>query len=160
VFLKAAQNMLSIERNILLYCNFSVHTNVAARELVCKLFKDQTFVVCDEPFLPYGKYFERLVHSKFVLSPFGTGLDCHRTWESLYLGSFPIVKTSTLDALYVGLPVIIVNDWREITREFLEHKYLEMKGRTYTMEKLYMNYWIELIQSYQKQCRKNIKTLR
>lgn len=50
----------------------------------------------------------------FVMSAHGNGLDCHRTWEVLCLGGIPIVKTSSLDPLYRGLPVAIVEDWREV----------------------------------------------
>jgi len=49
----------------------------------------------------------------FVLSPHGVGLDCHRTWEVLALGGIAIVKTSSLDPLYRGLAVKIVEDWDE-----------------------------------------------
>ena len=55
----------------------------------------------------------------FVVSPHGNGLDCHRTWESLVLGNIVIVKRSSLDPLYEGLPVVILEDWREITPENL-----------------------------------------
>lgn len=50
----------------------------------------------------------------FVLSAHGNGLDCHRTWEVLCLGCIAIVKTSSLDPLYDGLPVVIVEDWRQV----------------------------------------------
>ncbi|MFN3546373.1 MAG: hypothetical protein ACK4U0_02695 [Mesorhizobium sp.] len=50
----------------------------------------------------------------FVMSAHGNGLDCHRTWEVLCLGCIPIVKTSSLDPLYTGLPVAIVEDWRQV----------------------------------------------
>jgi hypothetical protein len=50
----------------------------------------------------------------FVMSAHGNGLDCHRTWEALCLGCIPIVKTSSLDPLYAGLPVAIVDDWRQV----------------------------------------------
>jgi hypothetical protein len=49
-----------------------------------------------------------------VLSTTGNGLDCHRTWELLYLGCIVVTKTSPLDPLYQGLPVIIVEDWHEV----------------------------------------------
>lgn len=49
-----------------------------------------------------------------VLSTEGNGLDCHRTWELLYLGCIVVTRTSPLDPLYQGLPVIIVDDWREV----------------------------------------------
>jgi hypothetical protein len=32
----------------------------------------------------------------------------------LYLGSIVITKRSSLDSLFEGLPVVLVNDWKEI----------------------------------------------
>ena len=55
-----------------------------------------------------------------MVSPHGNGLDCHRTWESLVLGNIVIVKRSSLDPLYEGLPVVIVDDWQQITRDNLK----------------------------------------
>ena len=45
------------------------------------------------------------------MSPQGNGLDCHRTWEALILKTIPIVRTSSLDPLYEGLPVVVVHEW-------------------------------------------------
>lgn len=56
----------------------------------------------------------------FSISPHGNGLDCHRTWEDLALGCIVIVKSSPLDVLYEGLPVVIVKDWAEINQMNLE----------------------------------------
>ena len=50
----------------------------------------------------------------FVISAQGNGLDSHRTWELLYLGSIVITKRSSLDGLFEGLPVVLVDDWKEI----------------------------------------------
>ena len=32
----------------------------------------------------------------------------------LFLGLIPIVKTSPLDSLFAGLPVVILSDWSEL----------------------------------------------
>jgi len=56
----------------------------------------------------------RYAEYPFVLSAPGNGLDCHRTWELLYLGSIVITKTSSLDRLFEGLPVVIIDDWKEV----------------------------------------------
>ena len=56
----------------------------------------------------------------FVISPHGRGLDCYRTWEALFVGCIVIVKRSPLDGLYRDLPVVIVDDWREITAAALQ----------------------------------------
>lgn len=52
--------------------------------------------------------------SPFVLSLAGNGLDCHRTWEALYLGSAVIALHSSLDGMYEGLPIILIDDVTEL----------------------------------------------
>ncbi|MEI8300523.1 MAG: hypothetical protein WCG10_02780 [Chlamydiota bacterium] len=82
----------------------------------------------------------------FSISPHGNGLDCHRTWEDLILGCIVIVKTSPLDALYRDLPVVIVQDWDEITEDNL-NKWIKCYGDAFTnpmyREKLNNNYWLK-----------------
>lgn len=56
----------------------------------------------------------RYAASPFVLSSRGNGLDAHRTWEALCLGSIVVTTRSSLAPLYEGLPVAIVDDWREV----------------------------------------------
>lgn len=84
----------------------------------------------------------------FSVSPHGGGLDCHRTWEDLVLGCIVIVKTSPLDPLYEGLPVVIVKDWSEITTENLD-KWLLQYGDAFTnpnyRERLTHAYWMNKI---------------
>lgn len=140
-----------LNKTILLYMNFNIANNVAERLPVYNFFKDKPFCTVEER-KTNEEYLINISNSKFVISPLGNGLDCHRTWEALYLGCFPVVKTSSLDNMYKDLPVVIVNDWREVTQEFLESKYLQMKNQKYNLEKLYFKYWLELIDSYQKKC--------
>jgi len=81
----------------------------------------------------------------FVVSPHGNGLDCHRTWESLVLGNIVIVKRSSLDPLYEGLPVVIVDDWTEISSDNLRRWHVE-HGPAFrdpqVQERLTNRYWI------------------
>lgn len=138
----------NIEKKYLLYVNFNVHTCPPVRQPVYDFFIKLPFCSWHSN-KPYKDYLYDLAQSKFVLSPHGNGLDCHRTWETLYMGSFALVKTSTLDPLYEGLPVVIVSDWSEVTPEFLENKYQEMNNKNYNYEKLYFDYWYNLIKRIQ-----------
>lgn len=74
---------------------------------------------------------------KYVISPHGNGLDCHRTWEALVLGCIPIMKSSPLDPLFEGLPVLIVKEWSDITQELLD----TFEGNNSQIQKLEFSYW-------------------
>lgn len=137
----------NLQKHILLYMNFLVATHINERSMVANLFKDESYCVIESP-KEYGAYLKDLASSKFVLSPRGNGLDCHRTWESLLMGAIPIVKTSSLDPLFEDLPVLIINDWNEINYEFLLKKYEEINSKKYNIKKIYFEYWLNLIDSY------------
>ena len=78
----------------------------------------------------------------FVLSPFGNGMDCHRTWEALCLGAIPIVKAPDFRQMFEDLPVLIVNEWTEITRELLDNTLNEFKHKEFNYDKLTLQYWL------------------
>jgi hypothetical protein len=88
---------------------------------------------------------------RFVACPWGNGLDTHRVWEVLLLGSFPVVKTSTLNSLYEDLPVLIVQRWSDVTPEMLERSYIQFTSQAASlhMEKLLMPYWLNIIRTSQ-----------
>jgi hypothetical protein len=134
-------------RENVLYLNFAIDTFPQERRRVYSLLASAPFSY-RSPIKKFKGYLQDLASCKFVASPRGNGLDTHRLWESLYLGSYPIVKNSTLDPLYSDLPIIIVNDWEEVTQEFLEKKEREFKENPPPIDKLYMDYWIRLIDSY------------
>ena len=83
----------------------------------------------------------------FVVSPHGNGLDCHRTWEALLLGCIPIVKLSPLDKLYIELPVLVINDWSDITKELLDVTINVFSQQKFDYSRLTVDYWKNLIKS-------------
>ena len=84
----------------------------------------------------------------FVLSPFGNGMDCHRTWEALCLGCIPILKAPNFVNLFEGLPVLFVNDWNEITQDLLLKTIEKFKNTNFDYNKLKLNYWVTKINCY------------
>ncbi len=105
------------------------------------------------PWMRRSSLWEKKGEYAFSISPHGNGLDCHRTWEDLALGCIVIVKQSPLDPLYEGLPVVIVNDWSEVTSENMD-KWLLKYGDAFTnplyREKLTTQYWFSKIQAVAK----------
>ena len=83
----------------------------------------------------------------FVASPHGVGLDCHRTWEALALGSVPVVKTSPLNHLYDDLPVLIVDSWDAVTPALLADKQKEFASNfsKFNLKRLTLQYWLDEI---------------
>jgi hypothetical protein len=152
------KNSKSIIKKYLLGLNFSINTNVQTRKKAYNPFKNKKYckIFLTDNHIGYTNfqaYLTDMASCKFIISPHGNGLDCYRTWEALLVGTIPIVKKSTLDPLYVNLPVIIVNDWSDITEEFLEQKYKEVDFSKYNLEKCYFKYWETLIKDTQRQFR-------
>lgn len=88
----------------------------------------------------------------FALSPFGNGLDCHRTYESLLMGNIVIMHSSPLDALWErhNLPIVSIHDLREINATMLHLWYQKYRSKT-TLEsaetryKLTSSYWMSYV---------------
>lgn len=102
------------DRPIDLLVAFSIHTNPVERSAALKAARRFPGAkVMSTLMYPY-EYLELVSQSKFVLSPPGNGPDCHRTWESIYLGAVPIVHKPSWPFKDFNLPVVQVNDWDEI----------------------------------------------
>lgn len=135
------------ERECKCYSNFhfvSYNEFGNARErAIEEISKDVVFY---EPYrLPQEETYKNQTKYTFVISPHGHGLDCVRTWEALVLGCIVVVKKSCLDPLYENLPVLIVNEWGDITQELLENTMNEFKHKVFDYEKLLLQYWVKKI---------------
>ncbi len=140
------------EKTILCYVNFNVATNVEKRKPCMDYFLRKPWAQWAKT-KPFQNYLEDLSQSVFTISPPGNGLDCHRTWEALYLKCYPIVLRTTLTPLYEGLPIIIVDHWDEVTEDFLKRKKEELDASRWNYEKLYLPYWFEKVKALQKKIR-------
>ena len=72
-------------------------------------------------------------------------MDCHRTWEALCLGSIPILKAPNFKSLFEDLPVLIVNNWSEVTEDLLNITIINFKSKLFNYEKLTLEYWKSII---------------
>lgn len=125
--------------------------NELSRSAIHRILSSDPAVHCQPDFLPQFKMWAQRGQFAYVLSHHGNGLDCHRTWEALALGHVLVVQKSSLDSLYEGLPVIIIDDWRAIkTSKVSEHLCLDSK-LNWSLEKLTNRYWVNLMRSHSKQ---------
>ena len=98
-------------------------------------------------------YFSSLPTYKFVISPEGNGIDCHRHYEALLAGCIPIIEyNDQIQAKYKGLPILYTKDYSEITSEYLEKKYTEMIQMPYDFSRLFLSYYTLELQEEIKKC--------
>lgn len=98
-------------------------------------------------------YFTFLPSYKFVISPEGNGIDCHRHYEALLAGCIPIVEHNPLiEEKYKGCPILYTTDYSEITEEYLQQKYQEMLHTEYDFSRLFLSFYSDEEQKLIKQC--------
>ena len=87
----------------------------------------------------------QVLSSKFVLCPPGLGADSYRIWEVLYLGAIPVVERTGggWDDIFLDLPVLLVDDFGDVTQELLEASYPRLLARcgAFDYRKLTKAYW-------------------
>jgi hypothetical protein len=141
------QSIKNTDRDILVH--FCIDPNTDARRRanhpvnrasIVKTLEQNGFV--NMPRVTASEYWQQLMRSKFVASPEGNGIDCHRTYEALWCGCIPIVEIGNMRhflQLYGDVPVLWTYDYFEITPDYLEQQYTKMVDpkRKYEFSKLY-----------------------
>lgn len=136
-----------VENKGLLYLNVNTEI-VVQREVLYQRFGNLAWCTAErgKNGIRFNHYAQQLSTHKFVLCPDGNGLDTHRTWEALYLGSFPIVERHCFTEEFAKLlPLLIIDDWDQVTEDFLNSKYDEFTSREWNWHALSIRYWEDLI---------------
>lgn len=111
--------------------------------------------------LDHSQWLEAVSYHKFVLAPFGHGLDTHRISEIFLMGGIPVMRRSTISSCFDdsdnilgslkrgSLPSVIVDRWEDVTKERLEAEWIRIKQ--YPLEhwdwrRLFVYHWVERIQ--------------
>ncbi|CAF2141155.1 unnamed protein product [Rotaria magnacalcarata] len=153
---------ITTEKLVLIYFDMTTDGTVLLWQIwkeMCEINGSFPFVECfskpnNEDIAALPTVYARHRRYPFWLSLHGNGIDCHRTWEALYLDIIPIVWNSSLKVLYDKLPVLIIEDHRALTEAFLRGKLQEITKRkiaasqsdaTYQYEKLRNAYWRGLV---------------
>lgn len=141
----------NLPRTKLLYMNFGMKKRYKQRQDVLDLFSGKPFVYEASKLKP-KEYFRDVASSRFVLCPPGLGMDTFRIWEVLAMGAYPVVKSSALDRLFKNLPVVIVDEWSQVTERFLANNLEAYSGFKWywKMEKLEMEWWTEQVKQHSR----------
>ena len=130
-----------------IFSNFNLNTRYFHRYKYAKTGLDNTDFIIQKANSNYIDYLNSLSKYKYTLCPWGNGYDTHRLWESLYSKSIPITTGHIAFKNFKDLPIIFINDYEQINLEYLR-KYT---FNNLNLEKLNINWWINLIASNKKE---------
>lgn len=118
------------EKNNLIYCNFDPNTNIIDRYDAIKKLQNKTFIDFEFKKLDFESYLTKLSTYKYIISPPGNSIDCHRIWEAIYLKTIPVVLKSLPMVYFKDAPILFINDWDDITQDLLYEKYHVIKSKS------------------------------
>jgi len=98
------------------------HENDNERKQAYEYFLDKKEIFdWYEPGISHLQFMRKMGEYQFVLCPHGGGLDPNpKCWEALIMRAIPIIKKNTMSDSLEHLPVVVVNDWSDVTRDNLD----------------------------------------
>lgn len=132
----------------LAYLNITASTFSSERENIINLYKNKSWVTYEginKSIDGHKNFIKQIYNHKFIFAPRGVGIDTHRLWESLYLNSIPIVKKHIGMEEFYDLPILFVDNWDNITEEYLNNKYYEINCKSFILDKINIEYWYKFI---------------
>jgi hypothetical protein len=138
-----------------LISNFRVNTNPYFRQIIKKICDEQPHIDSfnEISFEEFGSYVNSYLG---VISPRGNGIECIRTYETLYLGGIPIVVGDIRDyraiyeKIYKHLPIVYINDYEKL-KDFNYIKSEINKVKDNSKRLLEYDYWVDLIKNKSKE---------
>lgn len=130
------------ERDLLV--SFNVTTNPEVRGPLVSELHEAGFA---NEKMSISEYRSKLANARYVVSPPGNGIDCHRTWEAFYHKTVPVVEKKHWYFENHNLPVLIVNEFQDFIKltdsekndlyqDIIENKYYDA---------IYFDYWLRFI---------------
>lgn len=132
-----------------MYMNHADCNNKSLRSPITKLYSSCEWVTYERN-VPFNEYLSSMRKHSFAVSPEGNGIDCHRTWEALYVGAYPIVKRSIpMEYFEKFLPILVVDDLTSLSQHELMDTWKVMHDKElngeYIMDYLNFETWAEMI---------------
>jgi hypothetical protein len=126
----------------LIYMDHNTVQNPIERLHAYEVLENKPWVTAEREGLNFERFLDNVYNHKFVICPQGNGMGTHREWESLYMGTIPIMKTDLNNRFFQGLlPFWPVNDWDDITEELCHHKFRHIWATKWNEEMLTFTFW-------------------
>ena len=113
-------------------------------------------------FSHHDAWLKAITEHKFVLVPFGNGLDTHRMYEVLLMGGIPVTRRSSISSCYddsdniIGnssrgsLPIVILDSWSDLSKSRLDMEWeriVRTPIESWDWRRLLAYQWIERIKA-------------
>jgi len=121
-----------------LYCNFTIKNNSIVRQECFNQISKLPFITIQIINVSFKDYLIQTKTHRWSVSPPGNGIDCHRTWESIYVGTIPIVMDTIEFLQFSELPIIKVKNYKNLSLEFLKEKSNNLSN---VLDKSRFSYW-------------------
>lgn len=95
-----------------------------------------------------GDHLLETAESRFALCPSGLGMDTYRLWQTLLLGTIPVVESNPgFDRTYSRLPVLVVRNYTDLTPQLLRRAYpcFKENAHKFNYRALTLPYWLDLV---------------
>lgn len=145
------------KKDNLFYANYSIQNNRAEREKCLKLTGVPMVTDTGDGWNGFAGqyhlantfegYLRDLSRSYFCISPKGNGIDCHRTWEALYMGAIPIVTKSEIVSQHSDYPIVILNDWEEFDKKLFTPEFYASVWDNFNIGDIHMDNYMKRIMS-------------
>jgi hypothetical protein len=142
-----------------IYVNVSVGTNREHRSRVMSSLEQNPLSVFSPQNKPHHLYLEEMSGYKWIASPKGNGVDCHRLWEAMYAGCIAVCDDSVNARAFksMGLPIILVSErngsqtqfgWDNISLEWLQEESRKLNIINYKHNVLNIDWWRSEVNKY------------
>ena len=134
----------SYAKNNLLYTNFNVNNHQDRYNWQNQINSLNLNIINKKK--SFSDYTDDLKNSYFCASPRGNGIDCHRTWESLYYDCIPIVPRHFIYDSF-NAPIIQIEKETDLTLDLLQDAKNKYFNENFQFDKkfLTLQYWKNVI---------------
>lgn len=148
IFNKIQHNKMSDKKK---YCYLNWSDYTSDRADIRKFFKNKqhNWLTIQEQPKPQIEFYQDISEHAFILCPQGNGVDTYRFLETIYCGSIPIVQANVLANYLDGLPMVAVQNMKDLDFSILRRILSEVAQQTteslIKTPKHKLSYWKELI---------------
>ena len=92
---------------------------------------------------------KQIGNSKYVLCPRGNGLDTHRYYETILMGSIPIVENSTIYSIFKESTTLVLSSFKDLTQMMLDYPDKFISNMNFSRHVIMIDYWLDKINKFE-----------